>query len=185
MRTSAKVLVAISLSAGAVSSAMAQQGSGWDLAWGTAQPVPLSPWATALLGLMLVAAAYAFLRKRIQQGGGALMAAAAIFGSTYLTDETWAIPSYDFTISTASGSKFVICGIPAVDSAQQVTNRVAADLVVGTTLPEGVILRRVEPSFPVSTSAEAVSEPTTVANTCSVGLRVTPDAPCTLPCGPR
>ncbi|WP_296805458.1 hypothetical protein [Thiocapsa sp.] len=182
MRTTAKILVAISLSAGAVSSALAQQDFGWDVAWGTAQPVPLSPWATALLGLLLVAATYAFLHKRSKQGGVALIAAGAIFGSTYLTQESWAV-AYDLTISTASGSEFVSCGILDIGSTQQEANG-PVDLVVGTTLQEGVVLRRVESSFPVLESSEEAPKPTALAEQCSVGLRVTPDAPCTLPCYP-
>jgi hypothetical protein len=181
MRTSAKVLVAIALAAGAVSSAVAQQGPGWDVAWGTAQPVPLSPWATALLGLLLVAATYAFLRLRSKQGGVALMAAAAILGSTYLTDDLWAIAPYDLTISTPSGSAFVSCGNFGAGSAQEAMNGIA-DIVVGTTLQEGVILRRVDPSIPPPAASAAT--PTAIANECSVGLRVTPGAPCTLPCRP-
>lgn len=180
MRTGAKVIAAITLAAGAVSSAVAQQAPGWNIAWGTAQPVPLSPWTTALLGLLLVAATYAFLRGRSTQGGVALIAAAAIIGSTYLTEESWATPSYDLTISTPAGSAFVSCLNGGAGSEQQQLNGIAA-ILVGTTLEDGVILSRVDPSFPLS-AASAVTP--AIANACSVGLRVTPATPCTLPCNP-
>jgi hypothetical protein len=130
---------------------------------------------------MLVAATYAFLRKRSKQGGVALVAAAAILGATYLTDESWAVAPNTFTISTPAGSAFVSCNINDIGSAQQGLNGIA-EIVVGTTLQEGVVLRRVDPSFPVPTSAGADAEPTVMANMCSVGLRVTPAASCTLPC---
>ena len=183
MRTSTKILFAASLSACAVSSAFAQQAPGWNLAWGAAQPVPLSPWATALLGLLLVAATYTFLRRRSTGGGIALVAAAAIFGSSYLTQESWAINPYNYTISTASGSAFVSCAILDSNVEQQETNGIE-EIVIGTTLQDGVVLRRVDFSSSAPVSGAAAPEPTIGFDTCSVGLRVTPEAPCSLSCNP-
>lgn len=182
MRTGAKVVAAIALAAGAVSSAVAQTAPGWNIAWGTAQAVPLSPWATALLGVLLVAATFAFLRRRSKQGGIALMAAAAVLGSTHLTEDLWAIPSYDLTITTPAGSAFVSCLNGGTGSEQQPMNGIV-ERFVGTTLEEGVILSRVDPSFPLS-AASAVN-PASNASACTVGFRVTPAAPCALPCNPN
>ena len=108
------------------------------------------------------------------------MAAAAIFGSTHLPEDLWATPSYDYTISTPSGSAFVSCLNVGAGSERQPANGIAY-IFVGTTLEEGVILSRVDPSSPLS-AASAVTP--AIANECSVGLRVTPAAPCTLPCNP-
>lgn len=117
--------------------AMAQAIPGWDVAWGPAA-VPISPWANALIGLALVIAGYAFLRKRAGAGLMTLAAVALVGGLVLHIDSVArATPvGTPYTISSASGSDTLSCG--SGDSA--VGAVMSSGFIIGTSVAGGVTL---------------------------------------------
>jgi len=137
---------------------LAQPSQGYQVGWGTAS-VPLSPWSSALIALMLVFSAYAFLRKR---GGRAMMmlAAAALVGALGVLgqDRAMAGGATD-TISTPAGSMTLYCNPPFGH-------------FVATTVPGGVTLTVI----PIN-GAAAPAGPE-----CATGTHLNPGDICSL-CG--
>ena len=88
---------------------LAQLVPGYQVGWG-AQGVPLSPWASAVIALMLAFAAYAFLRKC---AGRALMmlAGAVLVGGLSMLAQNRAMAGSGVTdlISTPAGSMTLYC----------------------------------------------------------------------------
>lgn len=142
------------------STAQAQQGPGWNITWGL-ETVPLSPVLNVLLALMLGGTTYWFLRKRGR--GQALMGLLAVGAASamLLPLDTRAV-GYSLEIDTPTGSTFVQCS--------------GNSLYIGTTVPAGVSLSSVTPTF--------TNEPLTnsIVNECRTGFRVTPSQDCQLPC---
>ena len=158
MRTIAKFMVlAVGMTVAPL--AFAQVPPGWDISWGV-QGVPLSPALTAAIALMIGLVTYALMRKRGIPGFMAVLAA-VVFGGMTVNSDLFA-NGYDYTITTEKGSHFVACG----------TN----SLEIGTTVPAGVTLTRVEANF------DTQSFTNSIATLCAPGVRVTPTQGCQLYC---
>lgn len=149
------------------------QQAGYDIAWGV-HAVPLSPALTALIVLTMSLATWAFMRKRRVTGFMTAAAAIALGAVSYNSDLVAA--AFDLTISSPTGSAFVEC--PNLGDFKQLG---LSGAMVGTTLPGGVTLTRVEPTFLLPASQGALNSlvPT---QQCSVGTRLTPEIPCSLEC---
>jgi hypothetical protein len=74
-----------------------------------AQNVPLSPWLSALLTVMLTFAFYAFIRRRAKQGYWILFAAILVGGMSLYTNNSGYAGGATYTISTPSGSDLISC----------------------------------------------------------------------------
>lgn len=107
-------LFAFAVLAGMSQVALAQAPVGYNVSWGN-QSVPISPWLSMALGLMLLFAAYAFIRRRAGQGLIALAAAVTLVGGLVLHAENAAnaiLVSPAYSITTPSGTHFFNCAIP-------------------------------------------------------------------------
>lgn len=149
--------------------AMAQPIPGWDVAWGPAA-VPISPWANALIGLSLVIAAYAFLRKRVGTGLMTLAGVALVTGLVLHADNVArALPIPTYTITSPSGSHAFSCA-PA-DLAVGAGTMSAPTFVIGTSVAGGITLT-VTPNGPWPTPY----------GECLNGRHLSPGDTCTLTC---
>lgn len=92
--------------------ALAQAPQGYNVTWGN-QSVPISPWLSMAIGLMLLFATYAFIRRRAGQGLVALAAAVTLVGGLVLHTENAAnaVPA-TYSITTPSGTQFFNCTFP-------------------------------------------------------------------------
>lgn len=164
MRTIAKLMVlAVGLTAAPL--ALAQVPPGWNISWGV-QGVPLSPALTVAIALMIGLVTYAFMRKRGIPGFMVVLAA-VVFGGITANSNLSAIVLNDYTITTEKGSHFVECG--------------QSSLQIGTTVPAGVTLTRVEPNFEQQVfNARLVTN--SIVLQCAPGLKVTPTQGCQLYC---
>jgi hypothetical protein len=166
MRTITKFMVlAVGVTAAPLAFAQVAPPPGWNISWGV-QGVPLSPALTAAIALMIGLVTYAFMRKRGIPGFMAVLAA-VVFGGMTVNSDLSAIIINDYTITTEKGSHFVECG--------------QNSLQIGTTVPEGVTLTRVEENF-----GQQFFEGQLVTNSivlqCAPGVKVTPTQGCQLYC---
>ncbi len=167
-----------------VSFAQQDQGPGYDIAWGV-QAVPLSPTLSALIALMMGLATWAFMRKRRGTGFMAAVAAVALGTMGYNSDSI-AIPDpHLLTINSQTGSTFVACPTfegQSVESSEIQQQVELSPTTVGTTIPGGVTLTRVQSNFILPTSDNGFEPSGASIEQCTVGTRVTPASPCALFC---
>ena len=117
-------LSAFTVSTGMSGVALAQSTFGYNVNWGV-QSVPISPWVSAVIGLLLVLATYAFIRRHAGQGLFMLIAATLVGGLALHTDDSAnAGPVTLKSITTSSGSEFYSCSpLPAYDGYQNGTGK--------------------------------------------------------------
>ena len=175
----------------ATSSTHAAPLAGYTVDWGP-HSVPLSPFLSMLIALMLGLAAYAFIRKHNRQGLVALVIASLVGVTNYNIDSI-AGSAYAYTITTESGSQYVSCGAGSATSGY--TTAVAqSEILIGTNLGNGVILNSVVPSYATAAAADTPQSLKSVwknssnvkVNTsyteCATNVLVTPGSPCMLSC---
>jgi hypothetical protein len=152
--------------------ALAQQLSGYNVTWGM-QPVPISPWAGATIGLLLLLAAYAFLRRHAGQGLFMLATAALVGGLVLHTVDTANAVAPFYSITTPTGSDFYSCISPPSYGGYQ--NNTGAPIRL-TLAPVGLS---------VSSVPQGTASPSTVLVACHVGDQQLPanGGSCYMPCG--
>jgi hypothetical protein len=98
--------------AGMCRAVLAQSVFGYNVSWGV-KSVPISPWMSAAIGLLLLIATYAFIRRRAGQGLF-MLATATLVGalSLHADDMANAAPVSLHSITTSSGSEFYNCFSP-------------------------------------------------------------------------
>lgn len=159
-----------------------QPGPGWELIWGVG--VPISPLASVLIAISLAGATYAFTRRKRGQSLIALCVA-AIAGVFAMSDGSLAVGP-GFTIPSKSGATIISCNSFAIGAAED--RKLAAgassfDVIVSTSVPEGVTLTTVRPinGF-TSTSSNTVQPQDVTLLQCQAGSVVTQAVPCFVPC---
>ncbi len=111
MRTSIILSVFTAL-AGISRVVLAQPVSGYNVTWGMLS-VPISPWISVAIGLLLLLATYAFIRRHAGQGLFMLATATLVAALSLHTAETAnAVPTPFYLITTPSGSDFYNCLSP-------------------------------------------------------------------------
>lgn len=93
--------------------AHAQGVPGWTMCWGTGcgiSSVPLSPWLSLLISLVLAAVGYLLIRRR-SKGLASLAALCMVLAglSGYEMQKAWAARPPDFALTSPSGSQFEAC----------------------------------------------------------------------------
>jgi hypothetical protein len=158
MRIPAQLSAAIVL-AGISPFALAQVTPGYTVTWGV-QSVPLSPWASVAISVMLAMAAYAYIKRHAGPAAFMLAMATLVGGLVLHADRSaYAVRQYDQQpISTTSGALSYTCGIGAL-----VTN-IGSSTITLTVTPVGFT--------PILTPP---------AN-CATGSQLAPNGSCTLPC---
>lgn len=157
-------------------------GPGWELTWGIA--VPISPLASVLIAISLAGATYAFARRKRGQSLIALCVA-AIAGVFALSDASMAVgPNY--LITTKSGATIISCSSyqpVSSDNRKLAADPSSFDVIVGTSVPEGVTLTTVRPinGFTATSPGQTVA-PSAALLQCQAGTALTEDTYCTLPC---
>lgn len=157
--------------------AFAQQPPpGWQLGWG-ASPVPLSPWASALIVILLAITAYAFMKRHARTGLMALFGALLAGGALQNADIDAHAVAYDYTITTSTGSTFVSCGLVTPGNAGMAQAQNGLDgPIVGVT--QVVTINEVTPvNWGVVTPPNLND-----VGYCKPGLKLTPGDSCLLPC---
>ncbi len=140
---------------------LAQPGPGYQVGWGS-QGVPLSPWANAVIALMLAFAAYAFLRKRAGRALMMLAGAVLVGGLSVLAQDRAMAGGFTDLISTPAGSMTLYCSS---------THWVGTTVGGGVTLTVIPLLTPTKGAFVVQD--QAVSE-------CATGTHLNPGDVCTL-----
>ena len=148
-----------------------------DITWGPlAQAVPLSPVLTTLIAIMLLGAAYAFLKRHSGAGFGVLVMASLLGMATVNEDIIAAIPTY--TITTPSG-RASPCPTP---TGVQVSNPSISPLV-GTSVNPGVrILSANQPDRVLTKGREDAKLNVNGHPVCTAGLELYKDSYCYLLC---
>ena len=142
----------------------AQVIQGYQVGWGI-QSVPLSPWASAAIAIMLTFAAYAFLRKRSGRAMMMLAGAALVAGLTLNTQETaFALVGPTDNITTPSGSMTLYC---------------TTSHILGTTVVGGVSLTVTPINGVPATPINGAPAPTAIAQ-CTSGTHLNPGDICEL-----
>jgi hypothetical protein len=105
--------------------AAAQALYGYNVSWGV-QSVPLSPWVSAAIGLMLLLAAHAFLRRHAGRGVFMLAMATLVGAATlYAGNRAYAPPS-NFPITTPVGTDKYTCYSSPYQGYQNLTGNTIA-----------------------------------------------------------
>ncbi len=157
--------------------ALAQQPPGWQIGWGVAA-VPLSPWASALIAVLLAIAAYAFMKRRARDGFMVLLGGALAAGLLVDAGQLARAVGYDFTIESSSGTQFVSCGL-LQPGAAGLANAHAQEVlgpVVGTD-----VTTTINAVTPVNWGG-MTPPPLTGDGVCVPGLKLSPGQSCVLPC---
>lgn len=160
-----------------------QPGPGWEIVWGVG--VPISPIASVLIAISLAGATYAFARRKRGQSLIALCVA-AIAGVFAISDNSLAVAEdFDFTIPSKSGATIISCNSFAFGAADD--RKLAADpgsfeVLIGTSVDEGVTLTTVRQIGVAPSSANTVQPQGAGPLLCQAGMLVTKETPCYVPC---
>lgn len=88
---------------------LAQQVYSYNVSWGV-QSLPFSPWLSMIIGLMLLFATYAFIRRSAGQGLFMLATATLVGTLALYTDDMAYAPISLYAITTPNGSNTFSCG---------------------------------------------------------------------------
>lgn len=158
-----------------------QPGPGWEIVWGIG--VPISPLASVLIAISLAGATYAFARRKRGQSLIALCVA-AIAGVFAMSDSSLAVGPL-FTIPSKSGATVISCNsfaFGAADDRKLAAAPASFEVLIGTSVAEGVTLTTVRQIGVAPTSANTVQPQDAGPLLCQAGLVVTPATPCYVPC---
>ncbi len=149
---------------------LAQPSPDFNVSWGLVA-VPVSPWVNVAIGLILLAATYAFIRRHAGRGLF-MLATAALVGILSFHTENMANaidPAYH-SITTPSGSEPFYCSSPSYQGYQNDTGR--------------LLNLRVTPiAIPTVFTPSGIASPSVITPICQIGnQQLAPGGQCLMPC---